>query len=51
MQPDTRIALADALAVHAMAAIAQGAVAPLQRVEATGSRIRQVDWKRPSRSR
>jgi iron complex outermembrane receptor protein len=25
--------------------------APLQRVEVTGSRIRQVDWKRHSRSR
>ena len=40
MQQRTRIALAVALATHAMSALAQE---PLQRVEVTGSRIRQVD--------
>ncbi len=40
MQQRTRIALAVTLAVQAMSALAQE---PLQRVEVTGSRIRQVD--------
>jgi iron complex outermembrane receptor protein len=40
MQRQTRIALAVAVAVHAMSALAQE---QLQRVEVTGSRIRQVD--------
>ncbi|MCS0629804.1 TonB-dependent receptor [Telluria mixta] len=40
MQQRTRIALAVALATHTMSALAQE---PLQRVEVTGSRIRQVD--------
>ncbi|UVW29677.1 TonB-dependent receptor domain-containing protein [Massilia sp. H6] len=43
MQQRTKIALAVAFAVHSMAAVAQEATAPLQRVEVTGSRIRQVD--------
>ncbi|NNG24275.1 TonB-dependent receptor domain-containing protein [Telluria aromaticivorans] len=43
MQQRTKIALAVAFAVHSMAAVAQEAAAPLQRVEVTGSRIRQVD--------
>ena len=43
MQQRTKIALAVAFAVHSMAAVAQDAAAPLQRVEVTGSRIRQVD--------
>ena len=40
MHQRTRIALAVALAMHTMSALAQE---PLQRVEVTGSRIRQVD--------
>ena len=44
MQQPTRIALAVALAVYAMTALAQAQTAePLQRVDVTGSRIRQVD--------
>ncbi|PQO92509.1 TonB-dependent receptor [Massilia phosphatilytica] len=44
MQERTRVALAVALAMHAMTALAQAQTAePLQRVEVTGSRIRQVD--------
>jgi iron complex outermembrane receptor protein len=44
MQERTKIALAVALAVSAMTAGAQAQTAePLQRVEVTGSRIRQVD--------
>ena len=48
MQQRTKIALAVTLALTSMTAIAQEA---LQRVEVTGSRIRQVTWKRRSRSR
>ena len=44
MQERTTIALAVAFAVYAMAALAQAQTTePLQRVEVTGSRIRQVD--------
>jgi iron complex outermembrane receptor protein len=42
MQQRTKIAAAVALALHAMGALAQSQE-PIQRVEVTGSRIRQVD--------
>jgi len=43
MQQRTKIALAVAVALQSMISIAQAQEAPLQRVEVTGSRIRQVD--------
>jgi len=43
MQQRTKIAVAVAVALHSMTALAQDAAQTLQRVEVTGSRIRQVD--------
>jgi len=43
MQQRTKIAVAVAVALHSMTALAQDAAPTLQRVEVTGSRIRQVD--------
>jgi iron complex outermembrane recepter protein len=43
MQQRTKIAIAVALALHSMSAYAQAQDQKLQRVEVTGSRIRQVD--------
>jgi iron complex outermembrane recepter protein len=50
MQQRTKIALAVAIALQSMTSLAQ-AQETQQRVEVTGSRIRQVDLERRSRCR